>query len=45
MLYSRPITTIDMSSIVPEFDCQQIWSYSNMALVLFSHKTQVSSML
>ena len=24
------------------FDCQQIWSYMNMAIVLFSNSTQVS---
>ena len=35
------LTKINLMEVSTQFDCQQIWSYLNMAVVLFSNSSQV----
>ena len=35
------LTSINLSHVDTVFECQQIWSYMNMAIVLFSNTNQV----
>ena len=36
------LTKVNLMEVSTQFDCQQIWSYMNMAVVLFSNNNQVT---
>jgi hypothetical protein len=35
------LTSVNLTDVAITFDCHQIWSYMNMAIVLFSNTAQV----
>ena len=41
----KRLSSVNLSNIGMDFDCQQIWSYMNMAIVLFSKTNQVGGLL